>query len=311
MFTPRTPRYRLPGTAFVTLRMLRHFSAWVAEGLGSTITSDNVVSASGDPSTPYLRWKPASIAGPVGPPGPDGAEGPAGIPGEPPTEPGPPGDTGVTGPPGPPGPVTPGDPGDPGDPGAPGPKGPAGPTGPDGPPGPTGPDGPPGPTGEPNPGTPGDPGPPGTDGIEFVGPNGPDGDPTKTAVLETPSRGIIGLHALEGEEALFKDVVTMPVSARGFGSVMIDPIFREVCEPGSLFVQMAFIPACTSHIGASVQGSGRRVSVKVQVTPAPGREILATVTVAGIRKGFAEAKLMRCTREQMAANRTFYAGAYQ
>jgi len=292
----------------VTQRMLRHFAAWVAEGLGHTVTSNDVVSASGDPSSPYLRWKPVGSMGGVGPMGPTG---PDGLTGTPPSEPGPPGDPGVTGPSGFPGSPTPGDPGDPGDPGMDGPKGEEGPTGPPGPAGVMGSPGPDGPPGEPNPGEPGDPGPPGSDGIEFQGPPGEPGDPTKTAVLETASRGIIALHAVEGEDALFKDVITLPVSARGYGKARIDPIFSEVCEPGSLFVQMAFVPACTSHLGATVQSSGSGIWIKARVSPAPRREILVTLTLAGIRKGFAGAKLMSCTQEQMESNQRFYASAYQ
>ena len=287
---------------------MRLFFAWVAEGLGHTVTSNDVTSATGDPATPYLRWSPKGLVGPKGDNGPPGPDGPGGVP---PDSPGPPGDPGVPGGPGPPGPPTPGDPGDAGNPGMDGPKGEDGVPGDNGPPGPTGPTGPDGPIGSPNPGEPGDPGPPGPDGIEFTGPPGEDGDPTKTAVLETQTRGITALHALEGEEALFKDVLTLPIAEHGFGSAWVERIFLEACEPGSCFVQHAFVPDCSSHIGARVRSAAGRVWIEVQLSPAPRREVLATLTVAGVRKGFANAKLMTCTREMKEANKRFYQSAYQ
>ena len=289
------------------MRHLRHFAGWVAEGLGFTVTSPDVSSACGDPASPFLRWKPVGRIGDKGDRGPIGPDGP---PGTPPSEPGPPGDPGIPGGPGPPGQKLKGAPGDQGFPGADGPKGPDGPPGADAP-GPPGPPGPDGPIGSPNPGEEGDRGPTGADGIELEGEPGEPGDPTKTAVLETASRGIIALHALEGEEALFKDVITLPIAPHGFGAAELCQTFRECCEPGSLFVQHAFLPGCTSHLGASVQSAPGRVWIEAQVSPAPRREVAVTLTVAGVRKGFAGVKLMRCTRDQMRANKEFYARAYQ
>ena len=308
MFTPPPRRYRLPGAAFVTMRHLRSLAQFVAEGLGYTVTSPDVESAQGDPSTPYLRWKPQGVPGP---PGDRGTPGPDGPPGFPPEDPGPPGDPGINGPPGPDGTPTPGDEGDAGDPGMDGPKGEEGNPGADGPAGPPGNPGPDGPPGSPNPGEPGDPGPPGPDGIEFEGLPGADGDPTKTAVLHTVSRGIVAMHAMEGGEVLFKDVITLPIAPHGHGSAQVDPIFRDVCEAGSLFVQHAFLPGSAARLGVAVQMSAERVWLEAQIVPAPRRDTLVTVTIAGVRKGFAGAKLMRCTPEQMRRNKQFYAGAYK
>lgn len=347
MFTPAAPRYRVPTGGVVTMRTLIAFARFVAQGLGMTVTSTDLDVAEGDPSTPYLRWKPEGKPGPPGPPGPDGPDGPTG---PAPTTPGPKGDPGPPGSKGPPGPLTPGDPGDPGPKGADGPKGEPGRAGTDGPPGVPGDPGPDGPPGEPNPGEPGDPGPQGDPGIELQGnpgtpatdpgppgppgdngfpggpgpkgapgldgdlgpegPPGPDGDPTKTAVLET-SAGIVALHALEGEEALFKDVVSLPL-VQGRGVVVVCPTLQAVCEPGSLFVQAVCVPGYLGEIGARVRNAAGRVWVEVMLSPGISSQLVwtATVTVAGVRKGFAGARLMPCTREAMLRNRDFYRRAY-
>lgn len=342
--TPPVRRYRAPSGAFVTLREFRHFVAFIMEGLGHKITAPGVERVSSDGQTLNLKWNPRGHIGPKGKRGPVGPFGPPGTPPEA-GPPGPPGDKGDKGPPGPPGPR-----GDPGPKGEQGIKGDKGDDGDEGDPSEVvGDPGPDGPIGSPNPGEPGDPGPPGNDGLELQGdpgepatepgppgpdgdngwpgsrgpngyqgeegdlgpegPPGPDGDPSKTAILET-SGGIIALHALEGEEALFKDVITLPVAAHGFGAVDLCPTLREVCEPGSFFVQFALVPGSSAHIGARIVSMAGRVWVEADVRPAPRQEIHATITVAGIRKGFSGAKLPIFTREQMAANNAFYAAAH-
>ena len=119
------------------------------------------------------------------------------------------------------------------------------------------------------------------------------------------------MHAMEGGEVLFKDVITLPIAPHGHGSAQVDPIFRDVCEAGSLFVQHAFLPGSAARLGVAVQMSAERVWLEAQIVPAPRRDTLVTVTIAGVRKGFAGAKLMRCTPEQMRRNKQFYAGAYK
>ncbi len=162
-------------------------------------------------------------------------------------------------------------------------------------------------------GWPGSRGPNGFQGEEGdLGPEGgpgPPGDETKTAILET-SAGITALHAMEGEEAMFKDVIQVPVEPHGFGAVDVCPTLREVCEPQSLFVQFAFIPCSTGRIGARIVSSAGRVWVEARVNPPPRQRVLATLTVAGVRKGFGGRKLPVFSREQMEANRAFYAQAH-
>lgn len=259
-------------------------------------------------SAPLGDEGPPGPGGPKGVKGNKGAQGPQGDPGDASDEVGDDGDPGAPGPVGPPGPDGPigsPNPGEPGDPGLPGPPG-VDFEGPDGPPGPGGPTG----TNGSNGGN-GGPGEQGYQGLEGdLGPEGPpglDGDPTKTAILET-SHGITALHAMEGEEFLFKDTITIPLIA-GFAAAHVDPIFKDCCEPGSLFVQTAFIPQSRAAIGAQIVSMVNRTWVEATVHPAPRHEAFVTLTICGIRKGFCQ-KLPTFTRSQMLANRAFYAQAH-
>lgn len=317
----KKPVYRLrtlKGVVF--MRDLWKLAEAVADYTGLNISVPGVERARHDMNGAYLVFKADALAGPPGPTGPSGSAGPSGPPGTPATGPapmGPPGTPGPPGPKGPPGPLVPGDrgadstvvgdKGDKGDKGDPGPAGPPGPPGSDGlqipgpaglpgDPGPLGPPGPPGPTG---PGTGGYDGPP--------GPPGPDGDPTKTALVVTEHHGIIAMHAIEGAECWFKDSVTIPVRG-GFGSAFLDPTFLECCEPGSIRAQHASISGLSLPIGVSVSGSGLRTFVSVRLSAAVNT--LVTVTVCGLRRGFAHKRLALCTREQYENNRAFYARAH-
>lgn len=342
---PPPRRYGLPRELIVSMRTLRGFAQFVADGLGQTITSEDVDSVRGDGQNVYLHWSPGGEPGPPGEPGEDGPPGP---PGTPPEEPGPPGLPGAVGPPGPPGPKKPGPPGEKGDPGEDAPAGPPGLPGPPGDPGPEGPTGPPGPMS--TDASPGAPGPPGDAGVDYpgavgenattpgppgppgpkgpygedgpVGPDGfpgepgspgsvgPPGDPTKTAILAT-QEGITALHAMEGEEVMFKDVITLPIEPHGHGTAGICPTLLAVCEPGSLFVQFAHIPGCSSYVGARIVTAAGRTWVECTVMPEPRRAVHATLTVCGIRRGFGGVKLPVYSVEQMERNRRFYEGAYR
>jgi len=342
MIAARSPQtYRLRSTrGLATLRDLWRLITWLADRTGQEVSAEGVTRMHQTSTGVLLEWSDSGPIGPAGAEGLRGPIGPTGGPGTPASGPAP------VGPPGPAGPTggkgATGNPGadglqgdqgddsivvgDPGDPGAPGPAGPRGPDGPTGSPNP-GADGDVGPTGAPGPagintfGADGPTGPawpfdptyqtfPQGDGAPGpTGPTGPDGDPTKTALLPT-TRGIVALHALEGEEALFKDVITLPIPAHGIASADVCHIFRECCEPGSLFVQFAHLPASRALIGTSIRASAGRLCVDVRLHPAPRREVLATLTICGIRKGFATAKLMPCTRAQMQANNQFYTTAH-
>lgn len=299
----KKPVYRLrTKRGLARMRDLWELAADVADFTGLSVSSPNVQRASHNMDGSYLVFNDSASSGPPGPDapgGPPGAPGPPGYAGNPATGPAPPGDPGIGGSPGGPGP--PGPPGvQPfGPPGTPstviGPPGDPGPKGPDGPPGDPGPVGIPGvhPTGPP--GLPGEPGPP--------------GDPTKTALVLTESHGVVAMHAVEGAECWFKDVITLPVVG-GVGSAVVDATFRECCAPGSLFAQHAVVQDWAGAIGAEICSRGGRFWLKVNLQPAPKMTVLATVTIAGLRRDFATHRLPLCTREQYLQNNAFYAQAH-
>lgn len=299
----KKPVYRLRARrGFARMRDLWDLAADVADFTGLSVSSPGVQRASHNMDGSYLVFNASASSGPPGPDGVDGSPGAPGAPGpagSPATGPAPPGDPGIGGSPGGPGP-----------PGVPGvqPYGPPGtPSTVIGPPGDPGPKGPVG--------SPGDPGGPGIPGVHPVGPPGlpgppgPPGDPTKTALVLTATHGVIAMHAVEGAECWFKDVITLPVIG-GIGSTVVDETFRECCAPGSLFAQHAVVPGWSGAIGAEIRSSGGRVWLKVKLQPAPRVPVLATVTIAGLRRDFATHRLPLCTREQYLSNNAFYASAH-
>jgi hypothetical protein len=128
-------------------------------------------------------------------------------------------------------------------------------------------------------------------------------------LVVTAEHGVIAMHAIEGAESWFKDVVTLPIVG-GFGSALLDPTFLECCAPGSLFAQHAVVPEWSGAIGAEIRRGAGRVSVEVRLQPAPGIPVLATVTIAGLRRDFSAHRLPLCTRDQFLSNQAFYAQAH-
>lgn len=117
------------------------------------------------------------------------------------------------------------------------------------------------------------------------------------------------MHALEGAECWFKDSITLPVE-HGFASAWIDPTFRECCAPGCIFAQYAHADDCTGCIGAEVYHSAGRVWLEVRVHPVPLHFMQVTVSIAGLRREFADKRLPLCTRGQYLSNNAFYAQAH-
>ena len=317
----KPPVYRLRTIrGLVGMRDLWRLAAHIADYAGLKLDVQGVNRSTHNPLGTFLSFDADALAGPPGPTGSPGSTGPPGPPGTPamgPAPMGPPGTPGPPGPKGPDGPLVPGDrgedstvpgekgdKGDTGDPGGPGPPGPDGSNGlqipgPIGLPGPEGPPGPPGPAGPTGPGTGGYYGP--------RGDTGPPGDPTKTALVVTDQFGVIAMHALEGAECWFKDTFTLPVR-NGIGSAFLDPTFLECCEPGTLRAQHATAPGYPGSIGASISGDGLRTFVSVRLSHAV--DTLVTVTICGLRRGFASKRLAPCTPEQYEHNRAFYARAH-
>ena len=234
---------------------------------------------------------PTGPAGPTGPQGMPGYQGPTGPAG--PTGPqGMPGYQGPTGPAGPTGPQ--------GMPGYQGPTGPAGPTGPQGMPGYQGPTGPQGIAGVQ--GMPGPTGPQGIAGLQGMpGPTGPTGPADKTAIV--PARGqYVALFCVESPEVRFEDVVRIPIE-KADSTHVVDRVFTDVCEPGSL--QVAGVAAPTPCvIGAEATDNLLRIRITGDLPP------YVTVKLSGVRAGRGDVRFPQCTEEQMERNNAFWNQAH-
>lgn len=181
-----------------------------------------------------------------------------------------------------------GNPGPPGSP-VPGPEGPPGPTGGAGVPGMFSPPGPPGPTGPPGPiGPPGDQGPPGEDG-----------DPTKTAIV-TNHLGIYGFAAVECGEAIFRDHLTF-IHEGVLTRFPLDETWLQTVEAGTVEIE-SIVTSEPVAASAIIEGSSIIVTAL--------KPVGVTITVRGIRRGFAGASWPRFTIDEMRANERFYSKAH-
>jgi len=297
------PVYRLRKTKGVaTMRDLRDWMGWLGTRLANafTIEAQGVThSHTQADGVVVLRLSldgKAGKYGPEGPDGPGGGPGPAGATG-PPGEllPGYPGPPGTPGPPGPPGMFSP-----PGPPGAKGLKGPVGPLTPGakGPEGPTGPLGPtdyetPGPTGED--GYTGQTGAPGA-----AGEIGPGGDPTKTAIVAN-QLGVYAFAAVECGECLFRDHLTF-IHDGVMTRIKLDPTWLQTVHAETVEIESV---VSDSPVKASARIEGAHVVVDAT------RPATITVTVRGIRHGFAGRSWPKFTEAEMVRNAAFYAAAHR
>lgn len=182
-------------------------------------------------------------------------------------------------------------PGRPGNPGSPVP-------GPDGPPGPAGAPGfpgmfsPPGPTGAAGPT-----GPPGGTGPQ--GDPGDDGDPTKTAIVSN-HLGIYGFAAVECGEALFRDHLTFTHEGV-LTRIQLDKTWLATIEIGTADVE-AIVTSEPVKASAIIEGEFILIEASKPVD--------VTITVRGIRRGFAGASWPRFTIDEMRANERFYNSAH-
>ena len=87
----------------------------------------------------------------------------------------------------------------------------------------------------------------------------------------------------------------------------IDPVFVEVCEPGSILVS-AIVPDLPIPCGAKVQAGQLTVSLADSPMGLPTE---ATVTVRGIRKGFAGVRFPTKTKAEMEHNHAFWSRAHR
>lgn len=105
------------------------------------------------------------------------------------------------------------------------------------------------------------------------------------------------LFCMEAPEVWFFDILRVPVKGRA-ETVAIDPLFLQVCEPGSLAV-VAMAPDRLAKCAGNIIAKHRRVTRLKVTTDKPST---VTVTIAGIRKGFGGIRFPARTVRQMALN---------
>jgi hypothetical protein len=121
---------------------------------------------------------------------------------------------------------------------------------------------------------------------------------SKTASVQT-SMGYRELSCMEAPEVLFVDIIK--VVHDGFVSVFdIDPLFVEVCEPGSLKITSA---VCEEPI---ICGSGMYTTSKFYIKTKEKVSGYFTVMVSGVRKGFGGRRFAKRTKEDFEKNQAFW-----
>jgi hypothetical protein len=133
-------------------------------------------------------------------------------------------------------------------------------------------------------------GPVGNTGLQ--GPTGP-----KLAIVHTESYGYRELYCVEASEVLFIDVADVEITQRTH-IFDIDPIFIESCEKGSIRV-MGY--SCDRPIALGIKIEKGSISVTTNNVPTK-----ATVTLCGVRKGFAGRRFAERTAEEAVRNNAFW-----
>ena len=94
--------------------------------------------------------------------------------------------------------------------------------------------------------------------------------------------GFIRWHCVERPDVVFEDAVTVELDPDGKGSLVLAAEMVESCEPGSLRVTAA-ITQQPAALGAWIDGT----TLHVEAVAMGGVPETATVTIDGIRRGFA------------------------
>jgi len=120
---------------------------------------------------------------------------------------------------------------------------------------------------------------------------------------------------VESPEVWFDDVLTVPVSTR-VQYIMIDPIFCETVEEGSIRV-VSIVPDAPALFGAKVlprQPEVHLAQIRLEnlIPESSGtRPTTVTLSIRGIRRGCAGQRFRRFTDEQMKRNSAFWQSAYE
>jgi hypothetical protein len=125
-----------------------------------------------------------------------------------------------------------------------------------------------------------------------------------TAIVRAPwtKGGFTALYAMEAPDVRFEDILRSGLK-HPVTRLKIDPRFVAVCEPGSIDV-VAVIPERPMSIGAKVAGG-----FVVITRPARSKPCQVTVSVSGIRKGFAGRRWPDLDRAIFEANEKFLKSA--
>jgi hypothetical protein len=134
-----------------------------------------------------------------------------------------------------------------------------------------------------------------------MGPTGPTGPVDKNAIVEARG-GLVALFCVESPDVRFEDVVRIPID-RADSTHVVDRVFTDVCEPGSLQVAGVSSPL-PSQIGAEVSDNLLRIRISGALPP------YVTVKLSGIRAGRLGVRFPMRTEEQRQRNDAFWGQAH-
>ena len=134
-----------------------------------------------------------------------------------------------------------------------------------------------------------------------MGPEGPMGPPGDKMAIVPWRDQFVGLFCVESPDVRFEDVLRVVVTGHTT-IVPLDPVFREVCEPGSIEVISACSPIPTP-LGAEV------IQDQLHIRIAGDLPSYVTVKLSGIRQGRRGVRFPRHTRSEMERNNRFWSQA--
>ena len=149
----------------------------------------------------------------------------------------------------------------------------------------------------------------GTSGVNGAqGPQGPQGNQgvpgTKEAIVESTEKGdYVSLYCTEMPEVRFDDIIKIKVRNRRNIAVVIDPLYSHVCEPNSIEA-ISYVTSYPICCGLIV----KKDILNIEFEPNVEIPEYILVKLSGIRKGCANIRFQRRTKEQMIANNNFWNG---
>ena len=133
------------------------------------------------------------------------------------------------------------------------------------------------------------------------GSQGPQGSPGMKMAIVPCEGEHVALFCVESPDVRFEDIVRIPITGP-ITTKTIDPLFIEVCAPGTIDVISVTSPL-PSLIGAAVDRDQLIVRIQGDLPP------YVIVTLSGIRAGHRGFRFPRKTRDQMLRNNAFWSSA--